>query len=127
MEEKKPKPLPPSLRGRRRYIAYQVISEEKFLQDDLFNTMWHSVLNFLGEQGTSKTNMWIVKDSYDDKNQTGLIRCSHISVEHVRASLALIERIGDVRVVFKILGVSGTIKAAKMKFFGETKLTEFTS
>lgn len=127
MEEKKPKPLPPSLRGRRRYIAYQVISEEKLLPDDMFNTIWHTVLNFLGEHGTSKTNMWIVKESFDEKNQSGLIRCSHTSVEHVRASLALIERIGDVRVVFKVLGISGTIKAAKMKFFGETRLTEFTS
>jgi ribonuclease P/MRP protein subunit POP5 len=127
MEEKRPKPLPSSLRGRRRYIAYQVISEEKILLDDLMNTIWHSVLNFLGESGTSKTDIWIVKDTFDEKNQMGLIRCSHTSVEQVRTSLALIERIGDTRVVFKILGISGTIKAAKMKFFGETRLTEFTT
>ena len=127
MEERRPKPLPPSLRGRRRYIAYEVISEDKILEEDLTNTIWHSILNFLGEQGTSQTNIWIVKDSYDEKNQTGLIRCSHDSVEHVRASLALIERIGDIRVIIKVLGISGTINAAKIKFFGETKLTEFTS
>ena len=127
MEEKRPKPLPSSLRGRRRYIAYEIISQEKILLDDLMNTIWHTVLNFLGEHGTSETDMWIAKDTYDDKRQMGLIRCSHDSVEQIRASLALIERIGDVRVVFKVLGISGTIKAAKMKFFGETRLTEFTS
>ena len=127
MEEKRPKPLPSSLRGRRRYIAYEVISQEKILLDDLMNTIWHTVLNFLGEQGTSKTDIWIAKDTFDDKKQTGLIRCSHDSVEQIRSSLALIERIGDVRVVFKVLGISGTMKAAKMKFFGETRLTEFTS
>jgi len=127
MEEKRPKPLPSSLRGRRRYIAYQVISEDKILLDDLINTIWHSTLNFLGEQGTSKTDIWIAKDTYDEKNQSGLIRCSHDSVEQVRTSLALIERIGDVRVVLKVLGISGTMNAAKMKFFGETRLTEFIS
>ena len=127
MEEKRPKPLPSSLRGRRRYIAYEIISQEKILLDDLMNTIWHTVLNFLGEHGTSETDMWIAKDTYDDKRQMGLIRCSHDSVEQIRASLALTERIGDVRVVFKVLGISGTIKAAKMKFFGETRLTEFTS
>ena len=127
MEEKRPKPLPSSLRGRRRYIAYEIISQEKILLDDLMNTIWHTVLNFLGEHGTSETDMWIAKDTYDDKRQMGLIRCSHDSVEQIRASLALIERIGDVRVVFKVLGISGTIKAAKMKFFGESRLTEFTS
>ena len=125
-EEKRPKSLPSSLRGRRRYIAYQVISEEKVLLEDLINTIWHTTLNFLGEQGTSKTDMWIAKDTFDEKNQMGLIRCSHDSVEEVRTSLALIERIGDVRVVFKVLGISGTMSAAKMKFFGETRLTEFT-
>jgi ribonuclease P/MRP protein subunit POP5 len=126
-EEKRPKPMPPSLRGRRRYIAYHVTSEEKILLQDLINSIWHSILNFLGEQGSSKADIWIAKNTYDDKRQMGLIRCSHLTVEHIRAALALIERIGDTRVVVKVLGVSGTIKAAKMKFFGETRLTEFTS
>jgi len=126
-EEKRPKPLPPSLRGRRRYIAYQVISEEKILFQDLINTIWHSILNFLGEQGASRADIWIAKNIYDEKRQMGLIRSSHLNVEHVRASLALIQRIGDTRVVVKVLGVSGTINAAKMKFFGETRLTEFTT
>jgi ribonuclease P/MRP protein subunit POP5 len=123
----RPKPLPSSLRSRRRYIAYQVISQEKLLLDDITNTIWHSVLNFLGEHGTSKTNMWIAKDTFNEENQTGLIRCAHDSVEEIRTALALIQRIGDARVVFKVLGISGTMNAAKMKFFGETRLTEFTS
>jgi ribonuclease P/MRP protein subunit POP5 len=125
-EFKRPKPLPPSLRGRRRYLAYQVISEEKVLFQDLTNTIWHSILNFLGEYGASEADLWIAKDIYDDKRQVGLLRCSHINVEEIRAALALIQRIGDTRVVVKVLGISGSIKATRMKFFGETTLTEFT-
>ena len=125
-EEKKPKPLPSSLRGRRRYIAYQVLSEDKFIFQDLTNSIWHSLLNLLGELGSAQADIWIVKDTYDEAKQIGIIRCSHDNVEKVRAALALIERIGDVRVVVKVLGISGSIKATKMKFFGETKLTEFT-
>ncbi len=124
--DKKPKPLPPSLRGRRRYIAYKIISEEKILFSDLVNTIWHSILNCLGELGASESEVWIAKDTYDEKKQVGIIRCSHKNVEKVRTALALIQRIGDIRVVVKVLGVSGTMKAAKVKFFGETKLTEFT-
>ncbi len=125
-EEKRPKPLPPSLRGRRRYLAFHVISEEKILLQDLINTIWHSLLNFLGETGTSKTDIRFIKDNYDEKRQMGMIRCSHDSVEGVRSALALIQRIGDTRVVFRVLGISGSIKATKMKFFGESRLTEFT-
>ena len=47
-------------------------------------------------------------------------------LERIRASLSLIDRIGDTRVVIKVLGVSGTIKATQMKYFSETSLTEFT-
>ena len=125
-EEKRPKPLPPSLRGRKRYIAYQVISEDKFILQDLINSIWHSLLNLLGELGASQADIWIAKDTWDEKKQIGIIRCSHDNVEQVRAALALIERIGDIRVIVKVLGISGSIKATKMKFFAETKLTEFT-
>jgi len=126
-EEKRPKILPPSLRGRKRYIAYHIISQEKILFQDLINTIWHSLLNLLGELGTSETDLWIIKDSYDENKQMGILRCSHTSVEQLRAALALIDRIGDIRVIVKVLGVSGSIKATKMKFFGESRLTEFTS
>ena len=125
-EEKKPKPLPPSLRARRRYIAYQVISEGKFIFQDLVNSIWHSLLNLLGELGTSQADVWVARDIYDESKQIGIIRCAHDNVEQVRTALALIERIGDVRVIVKVLGISGSIKATRMKFFGETKLTEFT-
>jgi ribonuclease P/MRP protein subunit POP5 len=125
-EIKRPKPLPPSLRSRRRYIAYQVISEEKFIFQDFVNSIWHSLLNLLGELGTSEADIWIARDTYDEKKQAGIIRCSHDKVEHVRVALSLIERIGDARVLVKVLGISGSIKATKMKFFEETKLTEFT-
>ena len=126
VEEKKPKPLPPSLRGRRRYIAFQVFSEGKFITQDLINSIWHSLLNLLGELGASQADIWIARDIYDESKQIGIIRCSHDNVEQVRTALALMERIGDIRVVVKVLGISGTIKATKMKFFGETRLTEFT-
>ena len=126
-EEKGPKMLSPSMRGRQRYLAFQVLSEKEILFQDLKNTIWHSVLNFLGEMETARAVLRIYKDTYQEKSQSGIIRCSHESVEKVRASLALIERIGDVRVVLHVLGVSGSIKATKMKFFEEPKLTEYTS
>lgn len=126
MAENRPKPLPSSLRPTRRYIAYQVISEDKFLYSDLRNAIWHSILNFLGEFGASEAQIWLIKNLYDEKKQAGIIRCSHKYLEKIRAALSLIQRIGDTRVVIKVLGVSGTIKATKMKYFSETSITEFT-
>ena len=126
MEDGRPKILSSSMRGRERYLAFHVMSEQNILMQDLVNTIWHTVLNFLGEVETSRSKVKIIKDSYDDRKQMGIIRCSHEQVEGIRAALALIQRIGDTRVIVKVLGVSGSIKATKMKFFGDSSLVDFT-
>ena len=105
---------------------HYVIGEENIIYNDLANAIWHSILNFLGEFGASKAEIWLVRNLYDGKKQAGIIRCSHKYLERIRASLSLIDRIGDTRFVVKVLGVSGTIKATQMKYFSETSLTEFT-
>jgi len=122
----RPKHLPPTLRSRKRYIAFQVLAEDKINSNDVFGAIWHSLLNFLGEYGVANAGVWISKANYNEAKQLGIIRCNHVSVEHVRASLALVNRIGDSRAIVKALGVSGTIKAAKKKFFGEVDLYSFT-
>jgi len=121
----KPNFLPPTLRTKKRYLAYQVISEKKIVFNDLTNAIWHSALNLLGELGTSQAQLWIMKNMYDNERQIGLIRCSHTNVEKVRAALALVQRIGDNLVIVKVLGISGTIKGAQRKFFGEATLQTF--
>lgn len=121
----RPKHLPPTLKERKRYIAFQIIAESKIETADVFNTLWHALLNFLGEFGVAESGIWISKLNYNETKQLGIIKCNHISVEHVRASLSLIQRIGDSRAIVKVLGVSGTIKAAKKKFFDEVDLKSF--
>ena len=122
----RPQSLPPTLRPKNRYLAYQVVSEKKIPFSDLINAMLHSVLNFLGELGTSQSNIWIIRNTWDEEKSMGLVRCNHTSIEQVRAALALVQRVGDTPVVIKVLGVSGTIRAARKKFFGERDLKSFT-
>ncbi|MFZ3076864.1 MAG: Rpp14/Pop5 family protein [Candidatus Aenigmatarchaeota archaeon] len=122
----RPKFLPATLREKNRYVAYQVISEQKLLFSDLNSALWNSILNFLGELDSAKMRVWIMKDTYDDAKQTGTIKCAHDYVEHVRSALILIQRIGDVRVAIKILGVSGTMKGARTKFLPQERtIAEF--
>lgn len=121
----KPRTLPPTLRDKKRYLAFEVISEGKIEFGDMVNAFWHSLLNLIGEVGAARAKIWFVSDSWDENRQRGLIRCDNKYVEYVRVSLALIERIGDKRVVVNTLGVSGTMKAARRKFFGERTLEDF--
>ena len=122
----RPNRLPPTLRPKSRYIAYQVISEKKLPFTDMMNAMWHSVLNFLGETGSSRASVWIIKNAWEEEKQVGLLRCNHTSVEEVRAALSLVQRVGYSPVIVRVLGISGTIKAARKKFFGERDLMSFS-
>ncbi len=121
----RPQNLSPTLRERRRYIAFKLHCAQPLQEADLNTAIWHSILNFLGELGTAEANAWILKGIYTPEKKIGLIRCGHTSVEHVRAALALISRIGDEPVVIEVLGISGTIKAARRKYLGERTLTTF--
>lgn len=122
----KPNILSPTLREKHRYVAYKVIAEDKFEFNDLVNSMWHSVLNLLGELGCAKMNLWVIRNTFNEKDKTGLIRCDHRQVERLRAALALVQGAGETRIIIQVLGVSGTIKAAKKKFFEEVDLKTFT-
>ncbi|MEM7819065.1 MAG: Rpp14/Pop5 family protein, partial [Candidatus Aenigmatarchaeota archaeon] len=108
--KKKLKTLIPTLRERERYIAFQVISENPINYIDLEKNLWDVMEEFLGEYGLSKTSLWLIKNLYNPKSQTGVIRCNHKSLTQVLACLGLISRVGESRVVFKILKISGTIK-----------------
>lgn len=118
--------MPPSLRIGKRYIIFEVISENHVEYGELANAIWTSMLNFLGELETSESRIWIIKNLYDAKNQKGVIRCKHDRVEYVRAALTLIQMIGEVKAIIRILGVTGTIKSAKNKYLGFRNLRDFS-
>lgn len=109
----------------KRYIAYQVLSQSRLQQIDIHNAVWHALLNFLGELGASEAEAWPVRGVWDESKQQGLVRCGNAAIERVRTALALIARIADVPVCVRVLGVAGTVSAAKQKYFGERDLTAF--
>jgi len=112
-QEEKLKILMPTLREKERYISFRVLSDEMITYSDLEAAVWNTFLDFYGEFGVSKLSMWLIKNLYDEQNQIGVVRCNNKSVAAVVAGLGLINRLGDIRVVFKILSISGTIKGLK--------------
>lgn len=114
-EREKPKTLLPTLREKDRYISFQIISEEQISYTDLEQAIWNQFLDTFGELGVSKTNMWLMKNLYMPELQIGVIRCNNKSVSQIIAGLGLISRLGDNRIIFKVLKVSGTIKGLKLK------------
>lgn len=106
--------LPPSLRERKRYVAFHVHSEAPLKREEVIRTVWNEVLDFLGESTASEVNLWVM--SFDEASQKGFLACSHREVGKVKAVLALVSVVNGKKVFIQALGVSGTIKALKRKF-----------
>ncbi|NYT00251.1 MAG: ribonuclease P [Methanocellales archaeon] len=100
------KNLPSSLRERKRYVAFEVLSAEKISRSELINEILASASSLLGDVGANLCNLWVL--NFDGKR--GVLRCAHDRVSMVRAALATINRVQGVRVGIHVLGTSGTVK-----------------
>jgi len=88
------KRLMPSLRSKKRYLAFELISEEPVNRGELVREVVSSA-SALGN---------------------GIIQCSHTKVTETRAALAAITQVNRVRATLHVLGVSGTVKGATEKY-----------
>lgn len=111
-----PKTLPPTLRTKKRYIVYNIISEKPIEYPDFIDAIWDSCFSLFGEMGTSNMRLWNISNLYNDKEQKGVVKCEHIAVEKVRSCLASIQVIGETKAIVKVIGVTGTLKNAQQKY-----------
>ncbi len=108
----------PVLRERRRYIAFELDSEDVIQKGDLLGEMYSAQMSLLGDLGASENQLRLI--SFDGR--FGLIRCSHERIEECRAVLATVSFVGSKRVAVRFRGVSGTIKAATEKYIPKSIL-----
>ncbi len=113
----KPKYLPPTLRDKHRYIAFQVIGERPFKKEEVKRVIWDASLSTLGTLGSARAKPWFIK--FDEKSQTGIVRVDRKHVEELRFALTLVTEINGSKAIFRTLGVSGTMKRLKRKFLAE--------
>src|SRR5438445_6533207 len=113
MKERRLKTLMPTLREKERYIKFKVISENPIYYSDLEEAIWNTFLEFFGEANTAKLSLWLIKNLFDQKEQTAVAKCNSKSVEQIIAGLGLISRIGDSRIIVKILKLSETLRGLK--------------
>lgn len=101
---------------RKRYVVFGLKSEGRFKFKEASRAILNTCLQLYGELGSSRLNIWVLEDLFDEKNQRGVVSCSHKKVDQVRAALASISKISNKKVIFYVRGVSGTIQSAKKKF-----------
>jgi len=110
----------PSMRSRKRYVIFKIHSDNPLDYSNVKNAMWHSMENWLGQNELAQAEPRLIKNLWDGRKKTGFLQCSPRYVDQIKMSFALIHQIGDQRVIFQVLRVSGTIKSGKEKIKGES-------
>lgn len=97
------------MRERRRYIAFEAVGRASV--SDILQT-----INFLRASRPKTEQSMLKLVLYDTCSRRGLLRCGHKQVDEIKVSMSEAGEVSTKMVSFRILGVSGTIRAAKRKF-----------
>ena len=117
MAKKRLKPILPSLREKKRYLAFEVISKSRvYNYNSIAGAIHNSLLQLIGELGAGKAGIKFLEDKFNQELQRGLVKVNHKYVDHLRASLALIKDIDEKEVIVRSVGVSGILKKAEKKY-----------
>ncbi|MCR4368777.1 MAG: hypothetical protein NUV67_02610 [archaeon] len=110
-EKKSFKPIPPTMRGKKRYIKFRLICEGKIAERDVRGAIWGVFGQIFGDHGIAGQRLWMA--NWDFEKNIGILRCSLGPIEEVKAGLLFVRQAGGKEVIPVILGVSGTIKSLK--------------
>ncbi|MCW4014782.1 MAG: Rpp14/Pop5 family protein [Candidatus Bathyarchaeota archaeon] len=100
-------------REKRRYLALKAVSEQALGKEAVLDAIQSSVCRLFGEYGASKTKIKLIKEVPEKSHL--VIRCSHLMLQEVRASIASTVEINGKPAVIHVVGVSGTLKALAKK------------
>lgn len=107
MQKKKSlNPIPPTLRGKKRYILFELVSDQSLIEIEVKKGIWSVFGNIFGGKGIADQKLWLVKWY---KNH-GILRCSLKEEENVKAGLLFLKQIKETPVIPIISKVSGSIK-----------------
>ncbi len=109
------KPLLPSLRERKRYLVYEVISEKpitskKAIQDHITT----AAQQLFGQYGLAHLQLRFLPEKYQQKTQRGILRLHHTATEWLKTALLFVSEIDNQPVIVRSIAVSGTLRKASL-------------
>lgn len=104
--------LLPSLRQKKRYILFEIVSTEEFSALEVEKAVQEAFRSFLGELGIAKAGPMFLKEKY--KNNQFIVKVNHKFVDECISALILIGKIKNNPVAIKSKITSGTIKNLKI-------------
>ncbi len=107
------KAILPSLREKKRYLAFEVLSKNKIKAfSSVSKAIWQGMLSFNGTRGAANAGLSILPEKYNSQYQKGIIKVNHKEVDVLKAGLATIQNIDNTNATIRSIGVSGSLKKA---------------
>ncbi len=103
--------LLPTLRERKRYLAFEVLVEKEVSWNFIKGVILNAVKEYVGIDGLARAGLLFVKNN---KNK-GILRTTHTSLNKIKAALILIKEINNQRVIVRSISASGMLNKA-MKY-----------
>ncbi|MEM1514589.1 MAG: Rpp14/Pop5 family protein [Candidatus Bathyarchaeia archaeon] len=91
----------------------KIDSEKIPCKKDFEHTLWYNIIRLFGEYGASLADLSLIE--YNQEIGYAIIRCSHIALPMVRATIAAITKINNKETVVHTISASGTLKALKKR------------
>lgn len=108
------KPVLPSLREKKRYLVFEIVSREPVKDfSAVSRAVWGSVLDLSGVLGAASAGIWLLSDKFNKDKQAGIIKVNHKKADLLKAALATIRQIDGVDVIVRSVGLSGILKKAE--------------
>jgi ribonuclease P/MRP protein subunit POP5 len=108
------RPLLPSLREKKRYIAFEVETEGTVDLDHAKKSIEQSMKGFLGDLGMARAGVLFLNDW---KYNRGIIKVNTKYVDEVKASLALVQDMMERKAIVRSVGVSGALEKIRESYF----------
>ena len=115
VKSQKIKALPPSMREKTRYLAFEIRGKEKLSFEEFSSAFKSGFESLFGKIAAARANPLCMTDRFDFDSQSGIIRIERNYVDSARASLAMITEKG---ISARSVTVSGSIRKAKVRQAG---------
>ncbi len=104
--------LLPSLRQKKRYVVFEIISDARFSFADIQEGVQQALTSFWGQLGLSRAGPLIVKERFNTQKQRFILKVNNAYVDELKAALAISKKIKNSAVIIRSVTVSGTLKKA---------------
>jgi ribonuclease P/MRP protein subunit POP5 len=107
------KSLLPTLTEKKRYVAFEVLSDTKLPDAEVKKEIATAFLSLVGTTGAARAALMFVPEQYNSVKQRGIVRIGHKNVDALKSAFCLTKKISGRDAVVRSIGVSGMLNKAK--------------